>query len=96
MCDRVYGTTTPGVNTKPKVRSGTVKNWKKSMSYFFNTEAKWNVNSNTGNPTQSKKINGLIKSMIKHETRNDGAESKGSQAFTSDEFKQIVSLVPED
>ena len=67
MRDGVHGPSTPGIDTRPNLRSETVKNWKKSISCFLNTEAKWNAVSNTGNLTQSKKINGLIKSVIRHE-----------------------------
>ena len=94
MCKKIYGKTDPGVDDKPKVRSGTIKNWKKSISYFVNSESKWNVIAQTGNPTQSKKINALIKSVIKHEIRGNGADSKKSRPFTEDEFKEILKFVP--
>ena len=65
MCMKVHGKADPGINVKQKARSGTTMSWKKPISCFVNSEAKWNVIAETANPTQSKKINALVKSVIK-------------------------------
>ena len=91
---KVCGKTDPGINDKPKVRSRTIRNWKKFISCFVNLELKWNIIAETGNPTQSKKINALIKSVIKHEIWGNGADSKKSRHFMEDKFKEILKFVP--
>ena len=100
MCMKVRSKTDPGINDEPKARSGTTKNWKKSISNFENSESKWNVIAKTGNPTQSRKINAaLIESVIKHEIQGNGATSKESRSFAKDDkFKEILKsvLAPED
>ena len=67
--------------------------WKKSILFFFNTTSKWNEEAKTGNPTQSKKVNNLIKVMKKNETRGNGAESHEDRPFTPKEFRQVLHLM---
>ena len=66
---------------------------KKSISYFINSTGKWNELEQKGNPTQSKKINNIIKAMRKSETRGTGAKSTTNRAFTMAEFVGIVDLL---
>ena len=96
MCFVVYGTADPGKETRPIRRSSTVAYYKKAISYFLNTEAKWNEVAKCGNPTQSKTINKLIKSIKKHETRGTGADSQEDRPFTPNEFKQLLDLIDND
>ena len=76
MCFFVFGNHDPPQNATPKLRSASIKYWKKALSYFFNTTSKWNKAAKCGNPTQSIVINRLIKAVKRQETRGTGAESK--------------------
>ena len=67
--------------------------WKKSLSYFFNTTQKWNEVAQTGNPTQSKKVNTLIKVVKRAETRGNGAQAKADRALSISEFKALLDLM---
>ena len=93
MCSRAYGKDDPSQDDAPIMRSTSVSYWKKSISYFFNTTSKWNEEAKTGNPTQSKKINNLIKVIRKNETRGNGAESQEDRPFTHNEFRQVLDLM---
>ena len=66
--------------------------WKKGLSYFFKTTQKWNEESQTGNPTQSTKVNDLIKAVGRQEMRGQGAESQANRALTELEYLQILNL----
>ena len=68
----------------------------KAVSYFFNTTQKWNKASETGNPTQSKKINQLIKVVKQQETRGNGTEAQANRPFTKDNFYQVLHLIADD
>jgi len=96
MCYKVYGIEDPSQTDQPLLRSSSVAYWKKAISYFMNTTSKWNEVAKTGNPTQSKMINTLIKVVKKCETRGTGAESQTDRAFTIMEFRQLLDLIPED
>ena len=90
MCFKAYGTEDPGQDDQPIKRSSSLGYWKKALSYFFNTTQKWNEVAQTGNPTQSKKVNTLIKVVKRAETRGTGAEAKADRAFSVSEFKGLV------
>ena len=66
---------------------------KKSISYFINSTSKWNESERRGNPTQSKRINNILKAMRRSETRGTGAKSTANRAFTMGEFSTIVELL---
>ena len=93
FCHKIYGTEDPSNTDQPRVRSTTIAYMKKSISYFMNSTGKWNESENRGNPTQSKKVNNIIKAMKKSETRGTGADSKADRAFTMEEFTAIVELL---
>ena len=76
MCFVVFGNPDTAQSAQPKLRSVSIKYWKKALSYFFNTTSKWNKEAQCGNPTQSLVINRLIKAVKRQETRGTGAESK--------------------
>ena len=96
MCLECYGTDNPGQDSRPIKRVSTVSYYKKAIAYFLNTESKWNEVAQTGNPTDSKTINKLIKSVKKHKTRGTGADSQENRSFTPNEFKQLLDLVSSD
>ena len=92
MCFKVCKKEDPAQDDRPQMRSATISYWKKSISYFFNTTQKWNELSQTGNPTQSKRINQFIKVVKKQETRGVGAESQADRPLQEDELYQILDL----
>ena len=93
MCFKAYGTEDPGQDDQPIKRSSSLGYWKKSLSYFFNTTQKWNEVAQTGNPTQSKKVNTLIKVVKRAETRGTGAEAKADRALSVSGFKALLDLM---
>ena len=93
MCLKTYLKEDPTQTDKPLLRAASLEYWKKAISYFFNTTSKWNETSQTGNPTQSKKINSLIKVVKKNEIRGNGAESHTDRPFTIGEFFQLHDLI---
>jgi len=95
MCNSVYGAEDPSNDMVPRVRSNTLGYWKKGISYFMDTTAKWHEATKTGNATQSKKVNNLIKAVVRAETRGTGQETVADRAFTVSELKQILHLMPE-
>ena len=96
MSFRVYGTEDPNPQSKPLLRSPSVEYWKKSISYFMNTTAKWTDGVDGarghGNATQSKRVNNLINAVKRAETRGTGQETVADRAFTIVEFRQILDL----
>ena len=78
------------------MRASSIQYWKKAVSYFFNTTQRWNETLQTGNLTQSKKINQLIKVVKQQETRGNGAEAQADRPFTEDEFYQVLDLIADD
>ena len=96
MCVRAYGKPDPANTDKPVRRGSSLAFDKKAISYFMNTTAKWNEASKSGNPTQSKKINALLKAVIKCETRGTGVPTRADRPFTLTEFRQLLDLVADD
>ena len=96
MCSKAYRKEDPDQDDSPILRASSVAYWKKAISYFFNTTLKWNEEAQIGNPTQSKKINNLIKVIKKKETRGSGAESQEDLPFTDKEFRQLLELMTDD
>ena len=96
MCFRAYNTEDPSPQDKPIRRGETLAYYKKALSYFMNTTAKWNEASKNGNPTQSKKINTLLKAVLKCETRGTGVPTRADRPFTMNEFGQVLDLVSDD
>ena len=69
-----YGTADPGPDDRPILhRSSGLGFAKKATSFFMpNKNTKWNVESETGNPTMSVAVNELIKVVKKAEVRKRG------------------------
>jgi hypothetical protein len=59
------------------------------------TTAKWHEGTETGNPMQSMMVNNMIKSVKRAETRGTGQASLADRAFTMDEFKQVLLVIPD-
>ena len=57
------------------------------------TTAKWHEGTQTGNPTQSRMVNNMIKSVKRAETRGIGQASVADRAFTIDEFQQVLLVI---
>ena len=93
FCHTIYGTEDPNHDARPNIRSTTIAYMKKSISYFITSTSKWNERDGTGNPTQSKRINNIIKAVKRSETQNTGVQSTADRAFTMGEFTTIVELL---
>jgi hypothetical protein len=80
MCSRVFGKEDPTEDDTPLLRSTSVYYWKKAISYFMPNTASWTIQrgANTtgiGNPTKSKRVSNLIKSIKRKETRGTGQKT---------------------
>ena len=71
MCLLTYGTEKPDDNARPTGRRSSGLDFiKKAISFFMpNQNAKWNVESQSGNPTMSVAVNNLVKQVKKAEVR---------------------------
>ena len=89
---KVFGTSTPIETDKPtKGRSSSIEYSKKAISYLMpNRFMKWDLRSNSGNPTKSIKVNDLIKRVKKHEVRKEGKASSARRAMELSEFQELV------
>ena len=74
MANQVYGKPDPTDNDNPiNGQSSTLEYIKKAISYFMpNKLVGWNVETRSGNPTRSVKVNELIKTVKKKEVRKEG------------------------
>lgn len=74
-------------------RSSTLYFYKKSISAFIpNKHIKWNVITQSGNPTTSPTVNALIKRVRKHEVRAEGVPSQARRALLPDEFRLLLRI----
>ena len=77
MCFRVFGKEDPTEEYTPLLRLTSVYYWKKAIPYFMPNTASWTIqrganSTDIDNPTKSKRVNNLIKSIKKKETRGTG------------------------
>jgi hypothetical protein len=81
MCLQAYKTADPTAEDKPMyARSTGLEVIKKAISSFMpNKNVKWNVESQTGNPTMSVAVNELIKKIKKAEVRKQGKKSNAKR-----------------
>ena len=81
MCLQAYKTADPSAEDKPiHARSTGLEVIKKAISSFMpNKNVKWNVESQTGNPTMSVAVNDLIKKIKKAEVRKQGKKSNAKR-----------------
>ena len=86
----------PSQDDTPLMRSTSIMYWKKAISHFMNTTAKWNEAAQSGNPTQSKLVNSLIKVVKRAETRGHGVPSKAERPYTIREFHALLKLLPNE
>jgi hypothetical protein len=97
--DATYGMSEPptGHDVNPLVRSQTLKYWKKALSSFMpNRLMPWNEITGVGNPTRSKALNDLIKSVKKKEVRGQGAPSQARRSIKDAEFRRVVELLKDE
>jgi hypothetical protein len=95
MCLQAYQTEDPGPEDKPiHARSGGLEVVKKAISSFMpNRNVKWNVKSQTGNPTMSVAVNDLIKKIKKAEVRKQGKKSNAKGDLKRPEFRKTHRLL---
>ena len=90
-----YGSEEPGDNDRPtRRRSSGLDFVKKAISFFMpNQNVKWNVESQTGNPTMSVAVNNLIKRIKKAEVRKRGKQSNAKRDMKRTEFRKTLRLL---
>ena len=95
MTFKCYGVEAPTYTDCPRYgKSNSILSWKKHISFFIpNNLIKWNVLTNSGNPTQSRVINDLIGVVKRKETRGLGKASKADRPFEKGEFLQVLSIL---
>jgi hypothetical protein len=92
----VFGIENPpvGHDLNPRVRSSSVKVWKKAISFFMpNKLMPWNQLSQAGNPTRSTELNELIKYMLKKEVRKQGVPSQADRTMKSNEYRRLMEIL---
>ena len=90
-----YGTEVPTPDMGPvHRRSSGLEVLKKALSFFMpNQNAKWNVESETGNPTMSVAVNALIKRIKKDEVRKRGKPSNAKRDLKRPEYRKTLRLL---
>ena len=89
---KAYGTTTPGMESRPtQGRSNSLLHYKKALSFFMpNRNHQWNELTLVGNPTKSQAVNDMIRRVKKFETRHQGAAPKARRPLTEPEFRNML------
>ena len=92
MAHKVYGKPDPDESDRPtEGRSASIEFAKKAISYFMpNKLMKWDMATNTGNPTKSVVVNELIKRVKKQEVRKQGKPSRAVRAMELSEFNAFI------
>ena len=95
MCLLTYNTEQPDDDARPIGRRSSGLDFvKKAISFFMpNQNAKWNVESQSGNPTMSVAVNNLIKRVKKAEVRKRGKASNAKRDMKRPEFRQSLRLL---
>ena len=90
-----YGVEAPEDDGRPTHRRASgLEFQKKAISFFMpNQNAKWNVESETGNPTMSVAVNALIKRIKKDEVRKRGKKSNAKRDLKRTEFRKTLRLL---
>jgi hypothetical protein len=94
MSLQAYQTEDPTPEDKPiHARSGGLEVVKKAISSFMpNKNVKWNVESQTGNPTMSVAVNDLIKKIKKAEVRKQGKKSNAKRDLKVSQQTVLVAI----
>ena len=95
MCLLAFGNEHPGDDDKPLHRRSSGLDFvKKAISFFMpNQNVKWNVESQTGNPTQSVAVNQVIKRIKKEEVRKRGKKSNAKRDLKRTEYRKTLRLL---
>ena len=90
-----FGEEFPDDNARPiHRRSSGLEFVKKAVSFFMpNQNVKWNVETQSGNPTMSVAVNGLIKNIKKLEVRKRGKKSNAKRDMKCPEFRKLLQLL---
>ena len=78
---------------KPIIRSNTVEQAKKALSWYMLDAPAWRSDTKSGNPTKSKIVNNLIRYIKQKEVRNDGQSSSAKRALTQSEFRAALTVL---
>jgi hypothetical protein len=86
-----------GHDMNPRIRSNTIKYWKKALSHFMpNRLMVWNEISLVGNPTRSEKMNALLRFVKKKEVRHQGVASQARRSIKAEEYCRIIEILKEE
>ena len=94
MQRNVFGKVNVTPNDKPTLwRSSTLEYHKKAISYFMpNNTTKWDVKTNTENPTMSELLTKCIVAVEQKDVRGEGNISQQCHDLTMKEFNQVIDL----
>ena len=74
-------------------RCSSLSQMKKAVSFYMpNKIAAWNALAKVGNPTKSKEVNDVIKSVTRFETQGRGKPSQARRAATKQEIAKTIEL----
>jgi hypothetical protein len=94
MCYKAYGKAEVEPGDLPRLcRSASLEMFKKSISWYMpNRIATWDCLTMKGNPSKSVEVNDLIKMVLRHECRQQGAMSRVKRAMTRQEFVKAIAI----
>ncbi|KAI2498774.1 hypothetical protein MHU86_15730 [Fragilaria crotonensis] len=90
MCVTAYGGPIQVRRSANPCTISFLENAKKAISFFMPRKQPWDDPSMVGNPTRSIAVNGLIRSIRRHEVRGEGVPSSAKRAVTKAEFEQAM------
>jgi hypothetical protein len=90
-----YHTPNPGPNDRPLYcRESTLVQLKKGISIFMpHRDTTWNVQANYGNPTRSREVNDVLRSVKNHEVRKEGLPSQSKRDLKRPEYRKTLRLL---
>lgn len=77
------------------LRSNTLLQFKKSISWYMPNDSAWNIQAGYGNPTKSKSVNILINAVRKLETGRNGKAALTKRALLMEEFRKLLEVFAE-
>lgn len=94
FCIRAFGVEVLETGSRPTLlRGSTLEFYKKAISHYMpNKGPAWDVRTNSGNPTKSALVNGLLARVARHELALQGASAKAKRPLSLDEFKMLLKI----
>jgi len=93
FCFKAFNKENPGVDDTATLRATTIDYWKKSLSFFWDTEDEWDKTNNTGNPMKGSVLTQLVKEIYRKEAKDEGKRSRRDRPFTRTEVEDMMKIL---